>query len=503
MKPRLLIATNNPGKLTEYREILGSLPLDLVTPAMLELEIQVKEDGETYTENALLKARVYAKASGLVTLADDSGLEVDALGGAPGVHSHRFDGGLGDDASRYRLLLERLKDVPAAERMARFRCVTVIATPQGATYTCEGVCPGVILSEPRGEGGFGYDPVFLLPELGRTMAELSREEKNRVSHRGRAGRQARAILLRLFEREMKDMATILLIGNKSDDTLSFVDTRTLQILGTAITGRGPHEVVVAPDGRRAYVANYEGPGDSLSVVDVAAMEEQRRIAIDPYRGPHGLAFSSDGRMLYVTCERSQAVIELDVSTEKITRAFHTHQDITHMLVLTPDNKKLYTANIRSGTATAIDLLTGMVVAQISTGAGCEGIDVTPVGGHVWTTNRAADTLSVIDTTDDSVIATLACPGFPIRVKFTPEGDLALVSCATANQVAVWDVDAQEEVRRIDIGNAPIGVLIEPGGFRAFVANTEADTVSVLDLENLAVVGEIHAGREPDGMALAL
>lgn len=192
---RLLIATNNRGKVREYRDILGDLPLELVFPADIGIDLEVDETGATYEENARLKAQAFAEASGLVTLADDSGLEVDALGGEPGVHSRRY--AHGSDADRYRVLLEQLAGVSPARRTARFRCVIVIATPAGETYTCEGICPGIILSTPRGEGGFGYDPVFYLPELGQTMAELAPEEKNRLSHRGRAGRAARPLLIEL------------------------------------------------------------------------------------------------------------------------------------------------------------------------------------------------------------------------------------------------------------------------------------------------------------------
>ncbi len=196
---RLLIATNNRGKLQEYRDILGDLPLELLAPADIGLHLEVAETGETYEENARLKAQAFAQASGLLTLADDSGLEVDALGGEPGVHSHRY--AAGEDAERYRALLERLRGVPPEERGARFRCVIVIVTPAGATYRCEGICPGVIIDEPRGTGGFGYDPVFFIPEIGKTMAELTPEEKNRLSHRGRAGRCARPFLMDLPTKE--------------------------------------------------------------------------------------------------------------------------------------------------------------------------------------------------------------------------------------------------------------------------------------------------------------
>ena len=200
MTPRLLIATNNPGKAREYRDIFHGLPLELLTPADIGLDLAVAETGQTYADNARLKAQAYAQASGLVALADDSGLEVDALGGAPGMHSHRY--GQGSDADRYRLLLEQLHGVPEKERTARFRCVIAVATPEGDVHLYEGICPGVIIDEPRGKGGFGYDPVFLLPELGRTMAQLPPQEKNRLSHRARAGAKARPVLRHLFGGEI-------------------------------------------------------------------------------------------------------------------------------------------------------------------------------------------------------------------------------------------------------------------------------------------------------------
>jgi len=199
---RLLIATNNRGKVREYRDILGDLPLELVFPADIGIDMEVAEVGGTYLENAALKARAFAQAGGLLTLADDSGLEVDALGGEPGLHSHRY--AQGGDADRYRVLLERLRGVPPEKRTARFRCVIVIATPQGETFSCEGICPGIIIDQPRGEGGFGYDPVFYLPEQGQTMAELSPADKNHLSHRGRAGLCARPLLMNLLSKEVRE-----------------------------------------------------------------------------------------------------------------------------------------------------------------------------------------------------------------------------------------------------------------------------------------------------------
>jgi XTP/dITP diphosphohydrolase len=191
---RLLIATNNPGKAAEYRALLEGCGWELMTPRDLGLELEVEEAGGDYAENARIKAEAFAKASGLVALADDSGIEVEALGGAPGPLSARFGGEDISDAQRAALLLERLKGVPTEKRSARFRCLIAVARPEGEVSLFEGQCEGRVADEPRGEGGFGYDPVFLLPERGLTVAELPPEEKNAVSHRGRAARQARAYL---------------------------------------------------------------------------------------------------------------------------------------------------------------------------------------------------------------------------------------------------------------------------------------------------------------------
>ncbi|MDY6918220.1 MAG: XTP/dITP diphosphatase [Chloroflexota bacterium] len=193
--PTLLLATNNRAKVREYVQALEGVPYSMVTLADIGVDVAVSETGQTLEENADLKATAYASASGLVSLADDSGLEVEALGGEPGVLSARYAGEDASDRERIDFLLSRLEHVPWEGRQARFRCVIAIAAPQSEVELCEGVCPGIITLEPRGEGGFGYDPVFFLPELGKTMAELTMEEKNEVSHRGKAARKARELLL--------------------------------------------------------------------------------------------------------------------------------------------------------------------------------------------------------------------------------------------------------------------------------------------------------------------
>lgn len=194
----VLLATHNPGKRREYELLLEDLPVKWHLLPDLGIDTDVEETGETFEENAVLKARAYAKISGLPTLADDSGLEVDALNGEPGVYSARYAGPDASDEDRYRLLLHKLEGVPDGERNARFVCVTALALPNGTLVTAEGTVEGHIVRQPRGVGGFGYDPVFYVTEKGGTMAELGVAVKNEVSHRGRALVALRPELVRLL-----------------------------------------------------------------------------------------------------------------------------------------------------------------------------------------------------------------------------------------------------------------------------------------------------------------
>jgi XTP/dITP diphosphohydrolase len=200
---RLLIASTNRGKLREIQAVLAGLPVDLVLPADLGMTLHVDETGETYAENAALKARAYCQASSLLTLADDSGLEVAALNGAPGLHSARYSPLPGaSDADRRALLLQTLKSYPMPTGSpgwpAHFHCTVAIAQPGGSLHFSEGRCDGYIIPQERGHNGFGYDPVFFIPEHHATMAELPDQVKNRISHRARALQAAIPLLQRVI-----------------------------------------------------------------------------------------------------------------------------------------------------------------------------------------------------------------------------------------------------------------------------------------------------------------
>ena len=193
---KIILASGNPGKAREVRAALEGMDVDLLLPAEAGIEFDVEEIGDTYAENALIKARVVCEASGLPALADDSGVEVDALPGELGVRSARFGGEALDDSGRNALLLEKMRDVAEAERGARYACVLVFVKPNGWFGFFEGALYGRILRAPRGEGGFGYDPLMYLPAHGCAVSELPLDLKNRISHRGLALAEFRAWLAR-------------------------------------------------------------------------------------------------------------------------------------------------------------------------------------------------------------------------------------------------------------------------------------------------------------------
>ena len=309
----------------------------------------------------------------------------------------------------------------------------------------------------------------------------------------------------------------LIVLNKSDANASLIDSRARTSRGVFATGTGPHEVAVSPDGKLAVVADYgeQQPGSTLTVLVAASGALVRKIDLGAPRRPHGIEFE-DARHVIVTAEVSDAILRVDVLDGKLVDVLPTQQKASHMVVLTPDRKRAFVANIASSSVTAIDLKSGAILAQIATGKGSEAIDITPDGREVWVGNRAGDTLSVIDAGSLQVVATIPCAKFPIRLKITPNGKHALVSCAESGDVAVFDVASRTELRRISMGidatansadhmlqfgesPVPVGVLIHPSGQRAWVANTNADLVTELDLTTWSISARIPTGKQPDGL----
>lgn len=197
MITKLVIATGNNGKLQEFRRLLSQLNIEVLSLKDFQIG-DIEENGDTFAANALIKAKTVAKATGLTSLADDSGLEVDYLKGLPGVHSARFAGEPKDDKANNQKLLSLLRGVPTEERTARFKCAIAIIDLHGKEYIVEGTCEGLILDVEKGEAGFGYDPLFYVPQFQKTFAELDMETKNKISHRGIATIKTLEILKKLF-----------------------------------------------------------------------------------------------------------------------------------------------------------------------------------------------------------------------------------------------------------------------------------------------------------------
>lgn len=295
---------------------------------------------------------------------------------------------------------------------------------------------------------------------------------------------------------------VLIVLNKSDHTAALVELEGLEVLRTVPTGFAPHEGAVSADGRTLYVSNYGGrePGNSLSVIDVPSGTVKRVVDLGENRRPHGILVGPDGAV-WLTAEGSGSVLRLDPVSLEITKVFKTGEDVTHMIVLTPDGKRAFTANIGSGTVSVIDVESG-VVRTVKTGRGAEGIDITPDGREVWVAHREADDVAVLDARSLKIVGRVPTGEFPIRVKVTPDGDKVLVSCARSNELMVIDRATRRELGRVSLDAVPIGIQIAPGGEVAVVANTQADQVTLVDIVRFSKLGSFWAGREPDGLAWA-
>jgi YVTN family beta-propeller protein len=297
----------------------------------------------------------------------------------------------------------------------------------------------------------------------------------------------------------------LLVLNKNENTLAIVDPNSLQVIARVPTGEGPHEVVTSRDGRTAYVANYgtqQTQGNSISIIDLAARRETRRVDLGALRRPHGIVEA--GGKIYFTVEVNRAVARLDPATGAIDWIMGTGQNGTHMLAITPDGRRIYTANIGSDTVTVIEMPTQNSpprITHIPVGRQPEGLDLSPDGRELWVGQNGDGQISIIDTATNSVRQTIRAGQVPIRVRFTPDGRRVLVSDAQRGELIVFEAATRREVGRINIGGGvPVGVLVAPDGRRAFVAAMQAGNVVVVNLETFSIAGTIQPGRGPDGMA---
>jgi YVTN family beta-propeller protein len=314
-------------------------------------------------------------------------------------------------------------------------------------------------------------------------------------------------------------AGTLVVANKSEATVSLVDTDTGEIRATLPTGNAPHEVAVSPDGKLALVGNYgtrAEPGSSLTLVDVVSSKVVKTIELSDYSRPHGIVWRDD-RHAVITVEANQALITVDTDTGAVVQEVATEAEVSHMVAVAPGQSRAFVANIGSGSVTVVDLEAGKRLATIATGDGAEGIAVTPDGRQVWVTNRAADTVTVLDAETLESLAELEAGSFPIRTEVTADGLWVLVTNARGNDLSVFSTRELEEVRRVSFetvstdaegrlfsdrfgtSSVPIGIEVVSDEQVAYVAHANADNISIIDLEAWRVVGSLAAGREPDGM----
>ena len=302
---------------------------------------------------------------------------------------------------------------------------------------------------------------------------------------------------------------LLIVANKQAASASLIDVRSGRILATVPTGIGPHEVAASRDGRWAVVTDYgaQSAGSSLTVIDLRRREVARTIDLGVFRRPHGIAFLPGDSTVAVTCEANQAVLVVHVGRGEVVRHIDTGQGGTHMVSVTADGRKGYTANISDGTISEIDFATGTASRRLAIAPMTEGVAVSPDGRWVWVGSNAAHTVTVVDTRTWQAVDTLPGATTPYRVNVSPDGRVAVVSYPTENAVRLYDIATRAELGTVAIPGArggdvgPLGSSISADSRYAYVALVEQDAVAVVDLRERKVVKYLETGRGPDGIAI--
>lgn len=307
------------------------------------------------------------------------------------------------------------------------------------------------------------------------------------------------------------MEGTVVVVNQQSDSVSLIDLKTMKAYRHVPVVGGPHEAAVSPDGRQVVVTNYNkqgvGPQKALSLIALPSGDTIKTIDLGEYRAPHDVRWVDDKRVV-CTSEANQALLMVNVESGKIERTFETKAQVSHMLALSKDHKRIYCSNMRDGSVSAFNFETGEKLADIKTGAECEGVGVTPDGKWVWAGNRAEDTISVIDTSTLKVVKKIDSPGFPYRVQFTPDGKWALVPHATASALVVCDVAKQEVSKSIPLALTKVaspstaGVFPHPGGKLAFVTVRNDNSMLVLDLESGKTLARVEVQNSPDGVCFS-
>jgi YVTN family beta-propeller protein len=308
-------------------------------------------------------------------------------------------------------------------------------------------------------------------------------------------------------------ADTVVVVCKSDFQLALVDPSTEKILVKLPTGLGPHEVAVSPDGRTAYVSNFgrysvysagdtahDKAGNTITVIDLVDRKVKATFDLGTHTGPHGMVVSHDGKLVWVTTETPQAVLELDSGTGKILHAWNTTQDRSHMIVATPTETKFYVTNTVSGSVSVIDRSTGEAKV-VATGPGTEGIAISPDGKEVWAASRLDDKIEIISTATDKIVATFPSGGKgPKRLDFTPDGTQVWVTNPASNQTTVFDARGRELIATLVLSKSPSGVFISSDGRRAYITNAVANELTSIDVPTQKILSTMPIGTDPDGVA---
>lgn len=321
-----------------------------------------------------------------------------------------------------------------------------------------------------------------------------------------------AVLLSLFPVVLPAGAETLVVLNKSEHTASLIDPRSGKTLAKLPVGRGPHEVIVSPDGRTAFVSNFgpygicpagdtmcKTPGNTITVLDLAARKVKTTYDYGTNKGQHGSQVSRDGKYVWVTSETPQSLLELDAATGKIIHQWPTKQERSHLMVVTPDEKKFYVTNTISGSVTMITRATGEAKV-IPVGKGAEAITISPDGREVWVGLPVDNKLAIISTAKDEIVATIDSGGKqPQRIRFTPNGKEVWVSHVAADTLTVIDAKSRKVVANVGVGSRPQGIVFSPDGRRGFFALSGANQVAVIDVPARKFVDNFTVGLDPDGI----
>lgn len=316
---------------------------------------------------------------------------------------------------------------------------------------------------------------------------------------------------------------VLIVANKSDNTVNIIERISGEILATIETGLEPHEVEVSPDGRFAVVANYgnrEYPGNTLTVINISEAKTEITIDLGEHTRPHGMVFIDNDYQLLVTTEGSKHLLLVDIIRNEILKAMPTEQEISHMVAYINDPPRAFVPSIRTGNLTVIDLNTDEIITHAYSGQGAEGVATSPDGKEVWVTNRGDNTITIFDTQTLEVVETIPCGEFPIRAKFSPDGNYFLVSNARSGDIKVFNAHEKTLAANISLkielsddpegryfaaefqgSSIPIGLVV-PDNKNAYVANTNADVITVIDLESFEINGHFKTGKQPDGIAFS-